>query len=94
MPDYTLGADMSKLCWPLSSQQYEVGSEHVVMWPNPSNYKIKVESIKYKDATKYLYNSIGQMVMSTKENVIDVSNIPKGVYYLRVENQVVKVVVE
>jgi hypothetical protein len=94
MPDYTLGADMSKVCWPLSTQQNEVGSEHVVVWPNPSNYKIKVESIKYKDATKYLYNSIGQMVMSTKENVIDVSNIPKGVYYLRVENQVVKVVVE
>jgi hypothetical protein len=41
-----------------------------------------------------LYNSVGQMVLRTKENVFDVSNLSTGVYYLRVENQVVKVVVE
>jgi hypothetical protein len=33
-------------------------------------------------------------MLSTKENEIDVSGLSKGVYYLRVENQVVKVIVE
>jgi hypothetical protein len=94
MPDYTLGADMSKVCWPLSTQQYEVGSEQVVVWPNPSNYKIKVESIKYKDAIKYLYNSIGQLMLSTKENEIDVSHLANGVYYLKCGIYTRKVVVE
>jgi hypothetical protein len=94
MPDYTLGADMSKVCWPLSSQQYELGNEQVVVWPNPSNYKIKVESIKYKDAIKYLYNSLGQLMLSTKENEIDVSHLANGVYYLKCGIYTRKVVVE
>jgi len=34
------------------------------------------------------------MVLRTKKNEIDVSGLSKGMYYLRVENQVVKVVVE
>jgi hypothetical protein len=89
MPNYGLGA---QVCWPLESQQYEVGSEQVVVYPNPSNSKLRIKNGELK--MKELYNSVGQIVLSTKENVIDVSGLVKGVYYLRVENQVVKVVVE
>ena len=41
-----------------------------------------------------IYNSIGQLIISTKENEIDVHNLSKGMYYLKVGNQTKKVVVE
>jgi hypothetical protein len=98
MPDYTLGADMSKVCWPLSSQQYEVGSEHVVVWPNPTSGKLyikyEIASQSLANTKKELYNSIGQMVLSTKENEIDVSHLANGVYYLKCGIYTRKVVVE
>ena len=98
MPDYTLGADMSKVCWPLSSQQYEVGSEHVVVWPNPTSGKLyikyEIASQSLANTKKELYNSIGQMVLSTKENEIDVSHLANGVYYLKCGIYKRKVVVE
>jgi hypothetical protein len=46
------------------------------------------------DVSKELYNSVGQLVLSTKENEIDVRNLSKGIYYLKVGNQTKKVVVE
>jgi hypothetical protein len=90
MPDYGLGA---KVCWPLSSQQLAVGSEQLVVYPNPANSKIQIKS-KNPKSKKELYNTVGQMMLRTKENEIDVSGLSKGMYYLRVENQVVKVIVE
>jgi hypothetical protein len=93
MPNYGLGEDVGVVCWPLSSTQYEVGNEQVVVYPNPAFGKFQIKNSKFQ-SMKELYNSVGQLILSTKENEIDVSNIPKGVYYLRVGNQVVKVVVE
>jgi hypothetical protein len=46
------------------------------------------------DVRKELYNSIGQLVLSTKENEIDVHNLSRGIYYLKVGNVSRKVVVE
>jgi hypothetical protein len=94
MPNYALGKDSALLvgCTPVGNTQYEVGSEQVVVYPNPTNSKLRIKNGELK--MKELYNSVGQLILSTKENEIDVSNLPKGVYYLRVENQVVKVVVE
>jgi hypothetical protein len=46
------------------------------------------------DVSKELYNSVGQLVLSTKENEIDVRSLSKGIYYLKVGNQTKKVVVE
>jgi hypothetical protein len=95
MPNYGLGKDSVLLvgCTPVGSTQYEVGSEQVVVYPNPTSGKFQIKA-KNPNSKKELYNSVGQMVMRTKENVIDVSNLSTGIYYLRVENQVVKVIVE
>ena len=62
------------------------------VYPNPSStiFYIKNKHGKKKE----LYNTVGQLFFSTKENEIDVIGLAKGVYYLRVENQVVKVIVE
>jgi hypothetical protein len=104
MPDYTLGADMSKVCWPLSMSEFEnLKMSELVVYPNPSNTKIY---ISYSSSTqnqtasflavtkKELYNSVGQMVLSTKENEIDVSHLANGVYYLKCGIYTRKVIVE
>jgi len=67
----------------------------LVVYPNPAYSKLYIKSDKrIANSQKELYNSVGQMVLRTKKNEIDVSGLSKGMYYLRVENQVVKVVVE
>ena len=94
MPNYELGAS-GQPCWPLSiPNSPKEGEEILEVYPNPSNDKIKVESRKYKDAIKQLYNSIGQLMLSTKENEIDVSNLSSGIYYIRCGNSVKKVMIE
>jgi hypothetical protein len=95
MPNYELGKDSVLLvgCTPVGSTQYEVGNEQVVVYPNPTFGKFQIKNSKFQ-SKKELYNSVGKLILSTKENEIDVSNLPSGVYYLRVGNQVVKVVVE
>jgi hypothetical protein len=51
-------------------------------------------SEKHEAVYKQLYNSVGQLIISTKENEIDVHNLSRGIYYLKVGNQTKKVVVE
>ncbi len=108
MPNYELGKDSALLvgCTPVSiSEIGDVRYETLVVYPNPSSTRIDVryEIRDKRNASIELYNTLGQRMYSShissatadKSPIsIDVSNIPKGVYYLRVENQVVKVIVE
>ena len=99
MPDYNLGADMSKPCWPLSTEEItHKENNDLLVYPNPSSGKIKIESTKYAASLKQLYNSVGQLILQTRENEIDASGLSQGVYYLKCSNntskQVVKVLVE
>ncbi|MBK9483036.1 MAG: T9SS type A sorting domain-containing protein [Bacteroidetes bacterium] len=41
-----------------------------------------------------LFNSIGQLLFTTKENEIDVSKYSKGVYYLKVASKFKKIIIE
>jgi hypothetical protein len=93
MPDYGLGA---KTCWPLeASPNPSKGGELLEVYPNPANSKLYINCDKQiANSHKVFYNSVGQMVLRTMENEIDVSGLSKGMYYLRVESQVVKVVIE
>ena len=96
MPNYGLGKDTTKICWPLQNEnEYEEENEWVV-YPNPTSGKLY---IRYHTAwrvavLKHLYNSVGQLMIQTKEDELDVSHLPKGVYYLHCGNTVRKVVVE
>ena len=55
------------------------------------------------EANKQLYNSVGQFVLSIPptpipskggEVEIDMSHLTKGMYYLKVRNQTMKVIIE
>jgi hypothetical protein len=95
MPNYGLSADSALLvgCEPVSIREFE----NLVMlewhvYPNPSSTNFYIKSRKGKK--KEMFNSVGQMVLSTNEDEIDVSKLAKGIYYLRCNNEVKKVVIE
>lgn len=64
----------------------EVGSsENVVIYPNPSANQVYLNA---EFATIELFDSFGKKVLIEKnKKVIDVSNIPKGLYFLVLKNQ-------
>ncbi|MBK8684685.1 MAG: T9SS type A sorting domain-containing protein [Bacteroidetes bacterium] len=92
MANYGLGKDTTKICWPLSQSESEVRNAEWVVYPNPSSTVFIIQNKQGKK--KDLYNVQGELLFSTKEDVIDVKSFAKGMYYLRVEGQVKKVVVE
>jgi hypothetical protein len=98
MPNYGLGADP---CWPVSIGQLdnEVMSQ-LVTYPNPASDEIMVESESFRN-NKYelsILNLFGQKVLEQKGKSfndklsIDISDLPKGVYVLRVNEFVRRVV--
>jgi hypothetical protein len=93
MPDFNLGA--LPLCFPLSLPNPPKEGVFEV-FPNPSSTKIFIKYVtaKHEAATYQLYNSIGQLIISTKENEIDVSKLSRGLYYIKVENQTKKIIIE
>lgn len=92
MPNYELGAS-GQPCWPLSlSSPPKEGKDILEVYPNPASAIFYIKTA-YK-GNRELYNSIGQLLRSTKGNKIDVSDLSKGIYYIRCGNSVKKVMVE
>ena len=91
IPDFNLGASV-QVCWPLSQSESEVRSTEWVVYPNPSSTVFIIQNKQGKK--KNLYNVQGELLFSTKEDVIDVKHLAKGMYYLRVEHEVKKVIIE
>jgi hypothetical protein len=89
MPNYSLGA---KVCDPEGVEDVEKEDMELLVYPNPSTSKLHI-STKSK-ANRLLYNSVGELIISTRKNEIDISHLPRGVYFLKVGNMVRKVIVE
>ena len=66
------------------------------IFPNPTSgiLYIKSDMMGFDKKEKQLFNSVGQLLESTKANELNMANYSKGVYYLKCENQAVKVIVE
>ena len=94
MPNYGLGIDSSHLgCWPLSqSESVERQSEEWVVYPNPVSDKIAIKNAQGKQ--KILYNAVGQVLYTTIKDEMDVSRLPKGLYFVYCENTAKKVVID
>jgi hypothetical protein len=70
------------------------------VYPNPANSKIII-SVKNNTSSSInftIQNTLGEIVVQgnfyTNEFAIDIAALPKGIYFLRVENMVQKIVVE
>ncbi len=99
MPDYTLGADLSKVCWPLGSNEILETSDILEIFPNPTSTLINIKT--ESKANRQLFNSIGQLLFTTTENQINlsadkagVSKYSSGIYYIKVGNEVRKIIIE
>ena len=60
------------------------------IYPNPTNQNFTIEANEIFKSVK-LYNTIGQLVLATspKQNItqIEVSHLPKGLYFLQIQQQ-------
>ena len=92
MPNYGLGADTSKTCWPLSTNQLSIQHQALEVYPNPSSSVFYFKNKQGKK--KELFTMLGELLFTTTKDEIDISRYTKGVYYLRCEHAVRKVVVE
>lgn len=89
MPNYDLGADN---CWPLGNEELIMKNEELEVYPNPAYNELYIQtSINGK---RQLYNSVGQLLISTNENEINVSSLSSGVYYLKCGNFTKKIILE
>jgi hypothetical protein len=89
MPNYSLGA---KPCWPLDTPVVNA-NDGMVVYPNPATGKFQIKNSKYQ-SSKELFNSVGQIIVTTTKNEIDVSSLSKGVYFLKCEGETKKVIIE
>ncbi|WP_282042154.1 T9SS type A sorting domain-containing protein [Winogradskyella flava] len=56
------------------------------LYPNPTNNQVKIQlgnSTELQNAT--IYNNLGQLILTSKEKVIDVSKIASGLYIVEIE---------
>lgn len=62
------------------------------IFPNPvNNGLVGIQNLNGE--TVFIFNNIGQLVLKTESNVIDVVELKDGLYYLRVGNSVKKLVI-
>ena len=80
---------VAKLLGPLVGIQEYVSNETVSAFPNPTSGKIFIR----EKGEITVYNSLGEIVLSeniTEANEIDLSNQPKGVYYVKLSDSNLK----
>ena len=63
----------------------EEAQESANVYPNPANGYVMIEGVEFEEAA--LYNSLGQLVLTTKENKIDVSGMTSGLYLLKLDGK-------
>ena len=89
MPNYGLGA---KTCWPLAAEDVLIGNDHLSVYPNPTNSILNFKNKTGK--SKYLYNTLGQLIRTTQSNEMDIRGLHPGVYYVQCDGETRKVIVE
>jgi len=65
-----------------SSSVNEAQMNAVLVYPNPADKQIVINH----EGLKQIYNIIGEKVIHTYENKIDISNLSKGVYVIKLED--------
>jgi polyhydroxybutyrate depolymerase len=78
---------------PLSTDDFE--NKHVSIYPNPTQSKINLSLNYSKDVNYELFSPLGQQLMNgtftSSNEQIDLSNLPSNIYFLKVGNQVFKI---
>ena len=100
----TAGSDTKELSISIAKdvgiEQLVVTSYKLQVYPNPTNGQLKITNYELRESTTIeVYNVMGQKLLffeslKSTETTIDVSHLAKGMYFLKVGNQVVRFVRE
>ena len=60
----------------------EVQMNNVLVYPNPADKQIVINN----EGLKQIYNILGEIVLQTYDKKIDVTNLSKGVYVIKLED--------
>ncbi len=60
------------------------------LYPNPVTNTLNIKGIDRIDKT--LYNSMGEFIIETNKNLIDFRAYPKGLYFLKINNLIYKII--
>ncbi len=100
MPNYGLAADTSVICWPLGTTEINEVRNEILVYPNPSNSFLILESnvLVNKENTILLYDVLGQLVLkktifsSTNKIQLDIHSLSNGLYTLRIDKFAKKII--
>lgn len=73
-------------------RQFTDNNVQLLIYPNPANTKVYIDAKGIKEIK--LFDLLGNEIISTKENAIDVSNLSSGVYFIRANNYTQKIIVQ
>ena len=105
MPNYALGKDTTLNCWPMGLNESGIEKREAgecMVYPNPAQTQLTIESEAFKKGLNHLriFNLMGQCVLeeafrtASGKHTLSVQGLPSGVYMLKVNNVVRRVVVE
>ena len=69
----------------------ELTNENFIVYPNPTTERITIQSNNVNNVS--LMDEFGRVVLTSKSNTIDVSNLSNGVYILRINNTTKKIII-
>ncbi len=72
-------------------QTNETEEKELTIYPNPSNGKLTVEFQNGHQAPLFVYNQLGQLMMSSDSNQLDLSPLNAGIYFISSPNYSTKV---
>ena len=72
-------------------QTYETEEKELTIYPNPSNGKLTVEFQNGHQAPLFVYNQLGQLMMSSDSNQLDLTPLNAGIYFVSSPNYSTKV---
>jgi len=75
----------------------EVAQNNIKVSPNPVNYELRITNYELRDVDYTIYSIMGQIILQGKlqdSAIIKVKSLANGVYYLRINNKVMKFVKE
>ena len=60
-------------------------------YPNPTTGLINIEYEKPIDKIQ-VFDNIGKLVLTPSEKTFNISHLPQGVYFLKINNEIVKII--
>ena len=66
---------------------------NIIAYPNPTNGKLIIQGLKPTQSIE-LYNLLGEKLIETQNNFLDMSVYSTGIYILKIDEQIIKIVKE